>query len=120
MGALRAAELAPFGMIGVGAIFEAFRDGVLEADDEVAVRHAPADARLPPTSEALVDIRATLGAAGAAGVVGTEVAADAHRDRQGAATTRTGSTRDCCRPRGIAASTPPPPTPCSAGCRRAA
>ena len=74
MGALRAAELAPFGMIGVGAIFEAFRDGVLEADDEVAVRHAPAEHGYRPASEALVDIRATLGAAGAAGVVGTEVA----------------------------------------------
>jgi len=28
MGALRAAELAPFGMRGVGRIFEAYRDGV--------------------------------------------------------------------------------------------
>ena len=28
MGALRAAELAPFGMVGVGAIFEAYRDGI--------------------------------------------------------------------------------------------
>ena len=36
MGALRAAELAPFGMEGVGAIFEAYRDGWLEDDDEVA------------------------------------------------------------------------------------
>ena len=27
MGALRAAELAPFGMRGVGLIFEAYRDG---------------------------------------------------------------------------------------------
>src|SRR6185437_13385815 len=32
MGALRAAELAAFGMEGVGAIFEAYRDGVIEAD----------------------------------------------------------------------------------------
>ena len=32
MGALRAAELAPFGMIGVGAIFEAYRDGVYTDD----------------------------------------------------------------------------------------
>ena len=28
MGALRAAELEPFGMIGIGTIFEAYRDGV--------------------------------------------------------------------------------------------
>ncbi|HVQ13831.1 MAG TPA: TfuA-like protein, partial [Vicinamibacterales bacterium] len=27
MGALRAAELAPFGMIGIGRIFDAYRDG---------------------------------------------------------------------------------------------
>jgi len=31
MGALRAAELHPFGMVGVGAIFEGFRDGELDA-----------------------------------------------------------------------------------------
>src|SRR5262245_60226636 len=40
MGALRAAELHPFGMEGVGAVFEAYRDGALVADDEVAVAHA--------------------------------------------------------------------------------
>jgi hypothetical protein len=42
MGALRAAELAAFGMIGVGAIFEAYRDGRYTDDDEVAVAHGPA------------------------------------------------------------------------------
>ena len=39
MGALRAAELHAFGMVGVGRIFEGYRDGALEADDEVAVLH---------------------------------------------------------------------------------
>src|ERR1700719_1335144 len=34
MGALRAAELAPFGMEGVGNIFQLYRDGTLEDDDE--------------------------------------------------------------------------------------
>ncbi len=43
MGALRAAELHVFGMRGVGKIFEAFRDGALEDDDEVAVVHGPAE-----------------------------------------------------------------------------
>ena len=43
MGALRAAELAPFGMIGVGAIYRAFARGALVADDEVAVAHLPAE-----------------------------------------------------------------------------
>ena len=41
MGALRAAELHAFGMVGVGRIFADYRDGVLEADDEVAVLHGP-------------------------------------------------------------------------------
>jgi len=35
MGALRAAELEAFGMIGVGRIFEDYRDGVIEDDDMV-------------------------------------------------------------------------------------
>ena len=60
MGALRAAELAAFGMEGVGAIFEAFREGVLEDDDEVAVIHGPAEFGYPVLSEAMVNIRRTL------------------------------------------------------------
>src|SRR5437763_12688169 len=48
MGALRAAELDVFGMVGVGEIFEAYRDGVLEDDDEVAVAHAYAEAGFRP------------------------------------------------------------------------
>jgi hypothetical protein len=43
MGALRAAELAPWGMIGAGEIYEAFARGELSADDEVAVAHLPAE-----------------------------------------------------------------------------
>jgi hypothetical protein len=39
LGALRAVELAPYGMIGSGVVFGMFRDGVIEADDEVAVAH---------------------------------------------------------------------------------
>jgi hypothetical protein len=37
MGALRASELDSFGMIGVGKIYTCFKEGVIEADDEVAV-----------------------------------------------------------------------------------
>jgi hypothetical protein len=69
MGALRAVECAQFGMIGVGAVFEAFRDGVLEDDDEVAVVHGPADSGYRPLSEAMVNVRWTLAAAEAAGVL---------------------------------------------------
>ena len=43
MGALRAAELDTYGMTGIGAIYEAYRDGVYEDDDEVAVLHGPAE-----------------------------------------------------------------------------
>ena len=69
MGALRAAELAAFGMEGVGGIFEAYRDGRLEDDDEVAVAHLPADYGYRPTSVAMVNIRATFEAAEKAGVI---------------------------------------------------
>jgi len=69
MGALRAAELAAFGMEGVGRIFAAYRDGLLEDDDEVAVAHAPAERGFQAMSVAMVDIRATLTAAEANRVV---------------------------------------------------
>lgn len=70
MGALRAAELAAFGMEGVGAIFEALRRGELEDDDEVAVAHGPAEDGYRAMSEAMVNIRSTLDAAAAARVIG--------------------------------------------------
>jgi hypothetical protein len=71
MGALRAAELTAFGMQGVGRIFEAYRDGVLEDDDEVAVTHGPEETGFRALSEAMVNIRRTLAAAEAAGVLGS-------------------------------------------------
>ena len=57
MGALRAAELAPFGMRGVGAIYRGFVSGALVADDEVAVAHLPAEYGYRATSDALVNLR---------------------------------------------------------------
>lgn len=70
MGALRAAELERYGMVGIGDIYDAYRDGrfppydeVFEDDDEVAVVHGPAELGYPAASEALVNIRATLAAA---------------------------------------------------------
>jgi hypothetical protein len=81
MGALRAAELAPFGMIGVGRIFEAYRDGVLhpygketfEDDDEVTVIHGPAETGYVSISEALVNIRCTLAQAARNGIIDDDV-----------------------------------------------
>ncbi|WP_328868637.1 TfuA-like protein [Streptomyces sp. NBC_00287] len=73
MGALRAAELAAFGMLGVGRVFEAFRTGQLEADDEVAVLHTSDGQQL---TEALVNLRCTIrGAAAARQVTADEAAA---------------------------------------------
>jgi hypothetical protein len=74
MGALRAAELGAFGMRGIGRIYQDFRDGVLEDDDEVAVLHGPAELGYPPVTEAMVNIRATLVAAVGAGIVGEPLA----------------------------------------------
>jgi hypothetical protein len=74
MGALRAAELAAFGMVGVGAIFEAYRDGLIEDDDEVAVVHGPPELGYVQLSEAMVNIRATIKKAVAAGVISAATA----------------------------------------------
>jgi hypothetical protein len=74
MGALRAAELDRFGMVGVGSIYEDFRTGILQDDDEVAVVHAPAELGYRPLSEAMVDIRATLAAAKSANVISQRTA----------------------------------------------
>jgi hypothetical protein len=72
MGALRAAELHTFGMIGVGRIFELYRDGTLEDDDEVAVTHAPASCSYRTISEAMVNIRARVDEAVQAAVIKPE------------------------------------------------
>ena len=57
MGALRAAELARFGMRGSGGIYRDYARGVLVADDEVAVAHLPAEYGFRATSDALVNLR---------------------------------------------------------------
>lgn len=75
IGALRAVELHSFGMVGIGHIFEAFRDGVLEDDDEVAVLHGPGELGYPAVTEAMVNIRATLDSALAAGIIDGALAA---------------------------------------------
>ena len=69
IGALRAAELHTFGMVGIGRIFEAYRDGIMTDDDEVAVLHGPEELGYPAVTEAMVNIRATLDKAVAYGVL---------------------------------------------------
>jgi hypothetical protein len=60
IGALRAAELAPFGMVGVGEIFQMYVNGELDGDDEVCLLHRPKKSRFESLSEALVNIRQTV------------------------------------------------------------
>lgn len=74
LGALRAAELATFGMVGVGTVFEWYRTGALEGDDEVALLHAPAEQGYRPITLALVDVRYALAQMTAAGTITPEAA----------------------------------------------
>lgn len=60
MGALRAAELSTFGMIGVGEVYNCFEGGKYNDDDEVTVYHLPKEANYKMVSEAMVNIRATI------------------------------------------------------------
>jgi TfuA protein len=67
MGALRASELETYGMIGVGKVFEMYRNGIIESDDEVAVTFdAGSNEAL---SVPLVNIRMTVEAAKDAGII---------------------------------------------------
>ncbi|GAA1029438.1 TfuA-like protein [Virgisporangium ochraceum] len=74
IGALRAAELADHGMVGVGGIFEDYRDRVLWADDEVALMHGTAEDGYRPLSEPLVNTRAKLVEASRQGLCDPETA----------------------------------------------
>jgi hypothetical protein len=74
MGALRAAELDRFGMVGVGAIYRAYRDGRLTGDDEVALAHAGAELGWTPFTVPMVEVRATLAAACRSGLIAPSLA----------------------------------------------
>ncbi len=74
MGALRAAELDSHGMVGVGVIYEAYRDGTYEDDDEVALVHGPVEIGSPPLSIAMANVRATVAAAVSVGMLCPEPA----------------------------------------------
>ena len=60
IGALRAAELNAFGMLGVGAIYRLYRDRVITGDDEVCVLHASEEFGFAPQSDALINMRVTF------------------------------------------------------------
>ncbi|BDZ67911.1 TfuA-related McrA-glycine thioamidation protein [Methanobacterium ferruginis] len=54
MGALRSAELDYAGMIGIGTVYEKYRNGIIESDDDVAIVFNPETHEL--LSEALVSM----------------------------------------------------------------
>jgi hypothetical protein len=60
LGALRAAECAEFGMVGVGRVYADYASGRRVSDADVAMVHAPAALGYKPLTEAQVDIEATL------------------------------------------------------------
>src|SRR5262245_22084371 len=76
MGALRAAELAPYGMIGCGTVFQWYVQGRIAGDDEVALLHAPANQGYRGVSEALVNMRDTLARACQAGILASAACAE--------------------------------------------
>jgi len=74
MGALRASELDSYGMIGVGRIYEMYRSGIIESDDEVAVTF---DAEtMEALSIPLVNLRMTVQAALDRGILTQDMASD--------------------------------------------
>lgn len=60
MGAIRAAELSAYGMMGIGKVFEHFNDGILADDDEVAVTHHGHKLQYQAISLPFVNIRSSL------------------------------------------------------------
>src|SRR5579884_1918309 len=60
MGALRAAELSDFGMVGVGEVYRRYAAGELTDDDEVALAHGDAESGFRPLSEPMVNLRITF------------------------------------------------------------
>ncbi|MCF3640593.1 antibiotic resistance protein [Rhizobium sp. TRM95111] len=72
MGALRAAECAPFGMVGVGEIYRQYASGEVVDDGDVAQVHGPAELGHLALTEALVNVRATLRKLADLGIVSVE------------------------------------------------
>ncbi|MFG2631619.1 TfuA-like protein [Streptomyces sp. NPDC048473] len=71
IGALRAAELASFGMLGVGSVYTAYIRGEVVGDDEVAVGQAP-DGEWDALTWPVVNLRHVLHLARSAGVLDGE------------------------------------------------
>jgi hypothetical protein len=68
-GALGGAELAPYGMRGIGNIYRLYRRASIADDDEVCVTHAIEALDYMPLSEPMISIRYTLRDLRHAGIV---------------------------------------------------
>lgn len=69
MGALRAVELGPCGMRGIGTVHGMYASGEIDGDDEVGVLHGPAAKGYPSRTVALVNLRYGVAQGVAAGTV---------------------------------------------------
>jgi hypothetical protein len=70
MGALRSAELENMGMIGVGKVFQYYKEGLVESDDDVAVVFEPST--YEQLSEALVSMKYNFDKAVQKGIISYE------------------------------------------------
>lgn len=77
MGALRASELDSLGMIGVGYVYNAYKNGDIKSDDDVAVILDPNTYK--PLSEALVNIDYKLKGAVSSNIISREEAKELHK-----------------------------------------
>lgn len=72
MGALRAAELQPFGMVGIGEVYEGYRAGRLQSDADVALLFDPDSQRA--LTEPVVNVVHMMECAKGKGVIDGELA----------------------------------------------
>jgi hypothetical protein len=79
MGAVRAAELADYGMVGYGMVFRWYRRNHLADDADVAVAMAPAQLGSFALGDALIDMRLTLKKAARDRVIGRQTQAALER-----------------------------------------
>lgn len=79
MGALRAAECAAFGMVGIGDVYRRYVTGEFDDDGDVAQLHGPAELGFLALSEPLANIVATLEALEAKGLINGEESSELNR-----------------------------------------
>ena len=60
MGAIYATELNQYGIVGVGQVFEWFRDGILQGNDELIILHLPQEFGYQGITVAVVEVRYAL------------------------------------------------------------